>query len=608
MRRLSVLALVVALGGSLLIAAPVHASHDGSVRDACPPGDVPSAGFSDVPPTGVHSPAIDCVVWWEVAKGTSGSTYAPSAAVNRAQMASFIARVLDVSGRPVPETQADHFTDDNGNPHEAHINRLAEAGIVGGLGDGRYGPGTRVSRAQMASFLVRAYEFRIGDALQTPRDHFPDDNGNPHETNINKAAEAGFASGKSSGHYDPSSAVTRAQMASFLARVLDSLVENGLTAPPGGASRRGDEPGADSQDPGSGEPVPIEDGSEPELESAREPADEEGLPTRDDDLVIHPAGTPVESDSENATRSIPPPDNGRPPTTGPSDHVMPAGGPATGDDEEAGKAKRLVYPGQPIFLYDAAAYLPYENLPTSVGQLEMWSGGQPSGNCTATVVERDLVLTAAHCVQNNGPAHDAYRFWPDRYGSQAKYGYWDAIGTDTAWLPTGWTMATKEAWRWAFDYALIKFPANAQGQHLGDVVGVQPVLMGTAGHELPKYAIGYPTEGWFSANYGWPWYCSADDPGQAGRYHYGEGYYSMGWGCDFNGGSSGGPVFAPYNGRWWVVSVNSTGGSIVECATACHSGRNPPSWYMQNSWGPDFHYRTDQYGFNAFWNAVTAQP
>jgi hypothetical protein len=167
-----------------------------------------------------------------VANGTGPGTYNPSGQVNRGQMASFIARMIDATVAGLPAATGDHFDDDNGNAHEANINRLAEAGIVGGRDDGTYGPNDPVTRAQMATFLVRAYEY-VGPRLTATSDWFPDDDGNAHEDNINKAADAGFTGGRSDGTYGPNEPVRRDQMASFLARVLDLLVEGGFaTTPP----------------------------------------------------------------------------------------------------------------------------------------------------------------------------------------------------------------------------------------------------------------------------------------------------------------------------------------------------------------------------------------
>ena len=199
---------------------------------ACPSGLVPTAGFADVLAGASHGAAVDCVVWWQVARGTSATTYAPGAGVTRAQMAAFMARLLTAAGVELPAEPADNFDDDDGSPHEPAINQLAELGVVGGVGEGRYDPGATVSRAQMATFLVRAVELASDGTLAAGDDAFADDDRSPHEANIDKVAAAGLATGVSTGRYDPSAGVRRDQMGSFVARTLDLLVEDGTASPP----------------------------------------------------------------------------------------------------------------------------------------------------------------------------------------------------------------------------------------------------------------------------------------------------------------------------------------------------------------------------------------
>lgn len=204
-----------------------------AIDDSCPPGKVPEDDFTDVPSSNPHELAIDCVVWWKIASGTTTATYGPSSDVTRAQMATFIAKTIS-KGRALPSSPRDHFTDDNKNPHEMSINQLAEVGVVQGTASSTYSPGRPVSRAQMASFLVNAYQYAAQTTLPASHDYFTDDNESPHHTNINKAAEAGFVAGTSSNPptYEPTRNVKRDQMASFIARVLDALVDAGLATPP----------------------------------------------------------------------------------------------------------------------------------------------------------------------------------------------------------------------------------------------------------------------------------------------------------------------------------------------------------------------------------------
>lgn len=200
------------------------------VNRACPPGGVPPAGFTDVAAGTVHAPAIDCVVWWDVARGVTRDQYRPAQSVNRAQMATFIARAIVATGASLPAT-GNHFPDDDGNPHEANIDRLAEAGIVQGRA-GQYGPNEAVTRDQIATFLVRAHEHVTGEALADGATPFTDVAGNAHEGSIDKAFEAGLVRGRTATAYDPRSPVRRDQMASVLRNLLAAFMREGLADPP----------------------------------------------------------------------------------------------------------------------------------------------------------------------------------------------------------------------------------------------------------------------------------------------------------------------------------------------------------------------------------------
>jgi hypothetical protein len=101
----------------------------------------------------MHEDDINRLTDAGVTGGCGGNRYCPNAYVNRGQMASFLARALDL-----PETVSDFFWDDNGTMHEDDINRLAAAGIVDGCGSGKFCPGWGVSREQMAAFIERSFK------------------------------------------------------------------------------------------------------------------------------------------------------------------------------------------------------------------------------------------------------------------------------------------------------------------------------------------------------------------------------------------------------------------------------------------------------------------
>ena len=200
-----------------------------TVEDACPSA-VPRNLFTDVGSNDIHALPIDCVAWWEVTGGVAPTKYAPLVRVNRAQMASFVARAIEATGFALPSAPPDAFGDDNGSVHERAINQLAALGVVTGVRPGVYAPGDLVTRAQMATFLVRAHDLVAGADLVNTGNRFVDDDGTVHEASINKVAAAGIAGGTQFGYFSPLAGVTRAQLASFLARTLDLLVQGGVAA------------------------------------------------------------------------------------------------------------------------------------------------------------------------------------------------------------------------------------------------------------------------------------------------------------------------------------------------------------------------------------------
>ena len=246
--RRPALLLATALVAPLLVATsagaagellePRPSAQPRATDDACPDGRIHDDGFRDVPTSDPHEASVDCAVHWQVAHGRSVTSYAPGERVDRAQMASFIARLVERSGGTLPTPTRDWYGDDGGSSHQDAINRLAEAGIVAGKRPGVYAPTEGVTRAQMAAFLTRAYDFRARQAGRDPLpeggDHFRDDEDSPLEREIDKAAAAGFAGGYGDGTYRPGLVVQRGQMATFLVRALDALVENGMGAVPAG--------------------------------------------------------------------------------------------------------------------------------------------------------------------------------------------------------------------------------------------------------------------------------------------------------------------------------------------------------------------------------------
>lgn len=107
-----------------------------------------------------HEDAINALASVDIVRGKTPTTYAPQEPVERAQAASLVFRALlhlEVTTGEV----VDAFADDEGLVHEAAANTLASEGILTGVGPGRLAPFAPTERAQMASLLARTLDLLV---------------------------------------------------------------------------------------------------------------------------------------------------------------------------------------------------------------------------------------------------------------------------------------------------------------------------------------------------------------------------------------------------------------------------------------------------------------
>src|SRR3546814_17052411 len=99
--------------------------------------------------------------------------------MTRAQLATFIARLIEASGKPLPAEPFDAFVDDWGSAHELSINQLAAVGVVKGRGQ-HYDPNTTVTRGEMATTVVPAHALIAGSPQPPVVDRFHYDQSSAH--------------------------------------------------------------------------------------------------------------------------------------------------------------------------------------------------------------------------------------------------------------------------------------------------------------------------------------------------------------------------------------------------------------------------------------------
>jgi DNA-binding beta-propeller fold protein YncE len=216
---------VFAGGGSLLRFDPSLAA-DPAIRAACPSDLVPGELLDDILGN-VHEEAIHCLGWYDVIRGRDDGTFLPGAPITRGQFAAVVARTIRGTDTLLPPAQQQRFSDVAGTTHAADIGALARAGVINGYGDGTFRPHAPITRAQAASMVVSTYAFVTGGQPPAGGDAFGDDDGSVHESAIDRAAGAGWLRGTGPREFSPQRSITRAQTASVLARMMDTLVAEG---------------------------------------------------------------------------------------------------------------------------------------------------------------------------------------------------------------------------------------------------------------------------------------------------------------------------------------------------------------------------------------------
>lgn len=96
------------------------------------------------------------------------------------------------------------------------IQNLAERGVIDGYPDGTFKPDQAVTRAELAKILGKALNYQPVNGTK-----FPDTNGHWAESYINALGEQKVMNSFSDGNFQPEKAVNRAQLTTFIARILN---------------------------------------------------------------------------------------------------------------------------------------------------------------------------------------------------------------------------------------------------------------------------------------------------------------------------------------------------------------------------------------------------
>ena len=168
--------------------------------------------FSDVPPAHIFAGEILGLQDLGVTVGCTAAKFCPDRKVTRAEMAAFLVRALGLA----TTGQENPFDDDDGHVLEPHIAALHGSGITTGCSILRYCPEQGITRAEMAAFLVRAFDLPPGEGAN----QFTDDDDHFFASEIAALSASGITSGCTATKFCPDRQLTRAEMAAFLVRAL----------------------------------------------------------------------------------------------------------------------------------------------------------------------------------------------------------------------------------------------------------------------------------------------------------------------------------------------------------------------------------------------------
>ncbi|MBU8880483.1 S-layer homology domain-containing protein [Bacillus sp. FJAT-29790] len=174
-----------------------------------------SQSFKDVDSNFWAYSEIEYLAKRDILNNDSNGRFSTNDKITRIQAAEMIikARHLQTSNRPAPNFK-DVTPDDNGY---TIIATIADEGIMNGNQQGEFKPEDKLTRAQMAAILVKAYDLKGTDAYSfrdVGKDHWA-------SSEIKILFANNITTGYSDNTFKPNEHISRAQFAVFLARILN---------------------------------------------------------------------------------------------------------------------------------------------------------------------------------------------------------------------------------------------------------------------------------------------------------------------------------------------------------------------------------------------------
>jgi len=174
----------------------------------------PAKDFLDVPAGSFYAEPVRWAVEAGITNGIADFTFGPNAACNRAQVVTFLWRA---AGKPEPTGTENPFADvEKGSFYEKAVLWAVENGITNGSDATHFNPTGVCNRAQVVTFLHRAFGEPAVENAANPFTDVPADDW--YTAPVLWAVENGITNGLSATEFGPNTSCNRAQIVTFLYR------------------------------------------------------------------------------------------------------------------------------------------------------------------------------------------------------------------------------------------------------------------------------------------------------------------------------------------------------------------------------------------------------
>ncbi|OAB28418.1 hypothetical protein PMSD_22040 [Paenibacillus macquariensis subsp. defensor] len=184
-----------------------------------PVPSTPTKLFTDIPAGYWAATAIQDLISRQILKGTSEGSFEPGRSVTRAEFTAMLVRALNLT-----EISSARFTDvKTGNWYAEAVSMAVKAGIVQGKSTTVFGANMQITREEMVTMLMRAYEYMNGKASVIRSNTFTDGSQiSPWAVDsVKEAVALNLIKGTDTGAFKPRGISTRAEAAQVVYNLLN---------------------------------------------------------------------------------------------------------------------------------------------------------------------------------------------------------------------------------------------------------------------------------------------------------------------------------------------------------------------------------------------------